>query len=51
MPPGRAWGQHLIAHLPLISYARAHVLVGHLRKNVGPGEHLVDVIDELRKRL
>ena len=44
-------GQHLVVHLPLVARAGANLLIGSFRRrHVWPGEHLVDVVDQLRKR-
>jgi len=45
-------GQHLVVHLALVADARARLLVGHRGgRNVGLGEHLVDVVDQLGEGL
>ncbi len=52
MPPGRACGQHLVVHLALVAHAVGRPAGRAPRRgNVGPGEHLVDVVDELREWL
>ena len=49
---GAGVGQHLVVHLALVADAGAGLLVGRLGGgDVGPGEDLVDVVDELGEGL
>ena len=45
-------GQHLVVHLALVAHPRCRLLVGRLGgRHIGLGQHLVDVVHQLRKRL